>query len=85
MPIDISGALREAVEQYGTYLSVETLGQRWHTAPETVGQIIKDGRGPGIALQPEGGNRTKYIIPTISVIMFEINAGQPQKNQSESA
>jgi hypothetical protein len=85
MPIDISSVLREAIEQFGTYMSVEVLGQRWHTAPETVGQIIKDGKGPGLAISPEGGNRTKYIIPTISVIIYEINAGQPQKKQSETA
>lgn len=82
MTLDVNETVRSALEQYGTYMSIEQLGQRWHTAPSTVGQLIKDGRAPGIAVCPEDGLRTKYIIPTTAVVLFEIDLGSRQKEDA---
>lgn len=85
MTLDFNGAIRDSLERYGTYMSLDQLGERWHTAPATVGKAIKDGHGPGVAIFAEDGLRTKFIIPTISVLIFEVNAGLPEEKKLDMA
>lgn len=82
MTLDANEIIRSELEKYGTYMSIEQLGQRWHTAPSTIGQLIKDNRAPGIAVCPENGLRAKFIVPTIAVVLFEIDLGSKQKEDA---
>lgn len=84
MKVDISSILNAAVESYGSYMTLEQLSSRWHTAPTAISQAIKDKKIPGIAISSENGMRTKYIIPTISIMMFEISLGTTLNEKSNA-
>ncbi len=78
MTLDVNETVRTAIETYGTYLSIEQLGQRWHTAPAAIGQPIRDGprQESQFARRTVFAPNTSFQPPLLSFLKLALGASK---------